>query len=276
MATPMQSLKRITNVFLRHAKVTLMREHELQAINDRYRDIVGQLAGVVAANILPDVEITAERLRRLSDLMGTQVVEGVYLIDRLLYTMPLPGDVCEMGVAQGATSALIASELSCHPEKNIWLYDSFEGLPKPSEKDTLIDDPLNLGNLMNYSGQMAYPVQEVLKRLDTTDFPRERTRIIKGFLDNNIPASNLPIEIAFAYVDFDFYQPILDALNLIHPRLVPDGIIMIDDYGFLSSGAKTATDEFFAQRPDEYVFEVCPPFAGHFATLRKIAPPMVG
>jgi O-methyltransferase len=273
MAAVKQYLKRATNSLLTHARLRLMGEREVQAFDDRYRQVVGQLCTVMIANVLPNIEVTEERLRRLCELLGTEVPEGLYLLDRLLFTMALPGDVCEMGVAQGATSALIASELSSHPTKNLWLYDSFEGLPEPSEQDVLIDDPLNLGDLAHYAGEMAVPVKEVLRRLGTTTLPTDRVRIVKGFLDSSLPSGSLPPEIAFAYVDFDFYQPIFDALTLIHPRLVAGGIIMVDDYGYLSAGAKQATDEFFACRGDEYSFYVGPLFAGHFAVLtRTICP----
>jgi hypothetical protein len=37
-----------------------------------------------------------------------------------------------LGIAQCATSALIANEISSS-KKNLWLFDSFKGLPKPTE-----------------------------------------------------------------------------------------------------------------------------------------------
>ncbi len=66
----------------------------------------------------------------------------------------LDGDVCEFGVAQGATSALIANEIR-GTEKDLWLFDSFEGLPKPTDHDILIDDIFNLGSIDRYQGTMA-------------------------------------------------------------------------------------------------------------------------
>ena len=49
------------------------------------------------------------------------------------------------------------------------------------------------------------------------------------------------------YVDFDFYSPISVALRFLNKRLVTGGVIVVDDYGFFSSGAKTAVDEFLKE-----------------------------
>jgi O-methyltransferase len=66
------------------------------------------------------------------------------LIEYLHQSLPVEGDVCEFGVAQGAISAVLAHEIK-NTNKNIWLFDSFEGLPEPSEKDILINDLFHFG-----------------------------------------------------------------------------------------------------------------------------------
>jgi O-methyltransferase len=40
----------------------------------------------------------------------------------------------------------------------------------------------------------------------------------------------MPNPIAFAFLDGDFYDSILESLKLIWPRMNPRGIILIDDY----------------------------------------------
>src|SRR5450755_2563393 len=77
------------------------------------------------------------RSELLAKLLGTQLSEAVYIINCLHRSLKLPGDVCEFGIAQGATSALLANEIR-DTDKLLWLFDSFEGLPTPTEKDSLI------------------------------------------------------------------------------------------------------------------------------------------
>jgi len=63
---------------------------------------------------------------------------------------------------------------------------------------------------------------------------------------------NVPREVAFSYVDLDFYDPIRVALDFLHTVTSPGGFVMVDDYGFLSEGAKIAVDEFYDQHGKEY------------------------
>lgn len=57
--------------------------------------------------------------------------------------------------------------------------------------------------------------------------------------------------IAWAHVDLDIYQSVLDAIDFIYPRLSPGGYLMFDDYAFPScAGARRAVDEAFRDRPE--------------------------
>ena len=58
-------------------------------------------------------------------------------------------------------------------------------------------------------------------------------------------------KISFAHIDVDIYRSTLDCCTFIYPRLSPGGFIICDDYGFPSCpGARTAIDEFFANKPE--------------------------
>jgi O-methyltransferase len=210
------------------------------------------------------------RSELLAQLLGTQLAEAVYVINYLHQSLTLPGDVCEFGVAQGATSALLANEIR-HTDKLLWLFDSFAGLPKPHEKDTLIHDMFGLGTMEKYQGTMAYGVNEVLARLQAISYPLPRVKIIPGFIEDTISSGNLPNRVCFAYVDFDFYEPILIALNYLNEHLSTGGCAVVDDYGYFSSGAQAAVDEFVASHSSRFDFILPDKSAGHFAILVKTA-----
>jgi len=204
----------------------------------------------------------------LKNLIGTGFGEGLYLLDSLQKSLSIEGDVCEFGVAQGATSALIANEIK-NINKNLWLFDSFEGLPKPSGKDLLINDIFNLGSMEAYKGKMACPVDMVKSRLSDINFPHERTKIIPGFIEKTIFDPNLPQKVCFAYIDFDFYEPILIALNYLNRVLQSRGFIIVDDYNFFSEGVKIAVDEFYNSNKEKYEIQFPIKSAGFFCLLRK-------
>ena len=215
----------------------------------------------------PDDE---HRALLMAELAGTRAGEAIHIVEYLHRAIAAPGDVCEFGVAGGATSALLASEIRA-TTKNLWLFDSFEGLPKPSEKDVLLDDILNLGSMAAYEGRMAFPIKEVRSRLARIGFAEDRARIVPGFIEDTIGLPDLPDRVCFAYVDFDFYGPIRIALEYLHDHMEIGAHIVVDDYGHFSEGAQTAVDEFVAANPGAYEVVMPHAFAGHFVALRKMA-----
>jgi hypothetical protein len=66
----------------------------------------------------------------------------------------------------------------------------------------------------------------------------------------------------------DFYQSTADALNMLAKRMPPGGVIVVDDYGFFSSGVKTAVEETIRDYPN--TFSVAHPFGMKFAILRRM------
>jgi O-methyltransferase len=235
----------------------------------RYDRTARRYAETLAATLVPDVKLTESLLQAITELLGTEIGEAMFLLDRLGRSLDGPGDICEFGVAQGATSALIAERLREEPSRTLWLYDTFAGLPAPSARDRLIDDPLRLERIDGYAGSMASDQHEVTDRLDRIGFPRSRVRIVPGRVTAVLEPAKLPETVAFAYVDFDFYEGTRDVLALLHDRLAPGGHVLIDDYGYLSTGVEAAASEFLAAHPGAYNAEVGPIHAGHFLMLRR-------
>jgi hypothetical protein len=229
-------------------------------------DLVRRVEAMARAELVSIPE-TDGRAERLSALEGTDVFEGLYLVQNLHRALAVAGDVCEFGVAQGLTSALIANELLRHaPERTLWLYDSFEGLPEPSAQDRLVDDIFELGSIEAYAGQMALPRELVEAELRKVGW--SRARIVPGFVDRT--TTELPERVAFAYLDFDFYQPTWDVLELLKARVSAGSIVMVDDYGHFSSGVQEAVDKFCSD--EGWVFERSPTWATDpFAVLRPEA-----
>jgi hypothetical protein len=156
-------------------------------------------------------------------------------------------------------------------EKTLWLFDSFQGLPRPTEKDVLIDDIAGLKSIAAYEGQMAYAADLVQERLARIGFPPARTKIVAGFVPASFERADLPAAVCFAYVDFDFYEPIRDVLQFLDSRLPPGAYVVVDDYGYFSSGAQTAVDEFVTEQGGRYSFTLPNQAAGKFCILRKLA-----
>ena len=135
-------------------------------------------------------------------------------IARLLAeSMTRPGDVVEAGCNAGSTSALIADCMQ-HTGRNLYLFDSFEGLPEES----------------GFGGLMATPIESlelaICNRLDCDTVP-DFVQIVEGWFCDMMPAK-LPPQIAFAFVDCDVFESAIDALPPIVERLT--GVLALHDY----------------------------------------------
>jgi hypothetical protein len=216
---------------------------------------------------LPNLDDSLIKL--ISQLDGTQISEAIYILNSLETTKTLQGAICEFGIAQGYTSALLGHSIKA-TKKDLWLFDSFEGLPEPTSKDKLKNDIFKLKTMEAYKGTMKHSIEKVKKNLRQVSFPEDRTHIIDGFIENTILTATLPQQVSFAFVDLDFYNPIKIALEFLDKVIVKDGIVIVDDYDFFSEGAKIAVDEFYAQHKSSYVMELPIPSAGYFALLRRI------
>jgi O-methyltransferase len=236
----------------------------------RMNTLVAELEGSYREHVFPNLPADAVRLELLGGLKGTGISEAMYILAALHESKAVPGDVCEFGIAHGATSALLANELR-DSNKRLWLFDSFSGLPKPTAKDRLIDDIFDLGSIDAYEGQLAVDMSEVKRRLDAIAYPASRVSIVPGFIEETITLADLPAAVSFAYVDFDFYEPTSIALTFLAARMPVDGRIIVDDYGWFSEGAQTAVDEFVGRQAGTFELRLPVPSAGHFALLRKLA-----
>ena len=215
-----------------------------------------------------------QRPKLMARLLGTPPSEAYFIVQALAHCREIKGDICEFGVAQGETSALIANEMMQDENKLLHLFDSFEGLPKPSEKDILKDDIFQLGSMEAYQGEMSCPEDMVISRLKAVGFPSKRYRIHKGFIEDVINNRGvLPQEVSFAYVDFDFYEPIKVALEFLHEVTPVGAMIVVDDYNYFSTGSKTALDEFLNEKNSGsliYDCEIPNEEYGYFAILTRV------
>ena len=265
-------LKKFLNGALSPVGLQLMRKRDpaLFARDPRYVAVIREVEAAFRQFVYSDLPDREGRTDLVAQLIGTQVFEAFYVLSALHGALGLEGDVCEFGVAQGATSALLANEIR-NTGKSLWLFDSFEGLPAPTSKDELIDDIFDLGSMGAYKGKMACSADEVKQRLEVIEFPLDRAVIVPGFIEETSKRASLPKRVCFAYIDFDFYEPILIALNLLHSRLPVGGTVVVDDYEFFSSGAKTAVAEFLEMHSGKYQLTLPLRFAGHFCVLRKVS-----
>lgn len=158
----------------------------------------------------------------------------------------LEGDFVELGCYRGDTSVLLGKLLKNSPKK-LWAYDSFAGLPEKTAEDSS-------GAGANFQkGELLVTKREVIDKIKKHGL---KNVIIKKAWFDELTDQDLPNQIAFAFCDGDLYSSIKTSLQLVHPRLARQGIIIAHDYNNPElPGSARAVDEFLRAHP-EYRLQV--------------------
>jgi O-methyltransferase len=174
---------------------------------------------------------------------------------RYLVEAGVQGDFVEAGVWRGGSVMLMAHELlrSGAADRRLWLYDTFAGLPRPDAEidvDVLGNRAIDGWQMRNLSGETslwAYADEaEVRANMAATGYPEALLRFVAGRVEETIPAT-IPDRIALLRIDTDWYESYRHLLAHLYERLVPGGVLLLDDYGHML-GAKRAVDEFRRER----------------------------
>jgi O-methyltransferase len=165
----------------------------------------------------------------------------------------IPGDIVECGVWKGGSmmaAARTLQELGAI-ERNLHLFDTFDGMPEPGEKDVCFSGE-SAAELMSRSDQKSSLVwaysafEEVNRNLLSTGYPAERISFVKGKVEETIPTS-APAQIALLRLDTDWYESTYHELVHLYPRLSSGGVLIIDDYGYWK-GARRAVDTYISEQ----------------------------
>ena len=213
--------------------------------------------------VIYPVEATTQE-QELMSLAGQYSITGPDRMWALLQSMKhirqngLDGDLVECGVWRGGNLVLMRRFADEHfPNKTVFGYDTFEGMPDATD----IDED-NFGNKaadMMKSSQKdetivnihAYATLDAVVNNLRLCASLERVKLIKGPVEETLlHEANLPAEISLLRLDTDWYESTKIELEVLYPRLISGGVLIIDDYGHFR-GAQKAVDEFFA---DQYIW----------------------
>lgn len=185
-------------------------------------------------------------------LVGIGGLEVTYEVARQLNKRSIEGDFIELGVARGGCAALMGmvmfnSEEPISKERNLWLFDSFEGLPDPTADDYDVERGESTGEHIHLltKGSCFGSLQEVRNlMLNVMKFPADRVRFVRGWFQDTIPVHTDSIgEIALLRIDGDWYESTKCCLEGLYSKVVKGGAVIIDDYESCY-GCRKAVDEF--------------------------------
>ena len=183
-----------------------------------------------------------------------------FLISAIRYVKKnkIKGYYVETGIWKGGLSILSYLTFT-NKNKNkmkFFLFDTFEGMPKPSKYDKKLNKDLSQvfdkweKKIKTSEGWNLSPINEVQKNIiklcgkkSLNDF-----NFIKGKVENTLKIKkNLPKKISLLRLDTDFYNSTKAELDYLFNKVSKGGIIIFDDYSNWL-GAKKAIDDFLKNK----------------------------
>lgn len=175
----------------------------------------------------------------------------IFSHDVALYLKNHEGCFVECGVAAGAQ---IIAMRSAAPNKLIHAFDSFNGIPNPSNKDDQMpgikyfseEERLQLPNPgeqeLITTGMTAVSVADFKKHLVDSGAGLDNLEIHEGWFEETMP-NNTVGDIAILRLDGDLYNSTFVCLKHLFPKVIKGGCVIIDDWEL--AGSKLACIEYF-------------------------------
>lgn len=184
---------------------------------------------------------------KVKGLTVTSIERQYALVEacRYLAFNGIEGDFVELGVYRGGSVLLAeAAFAESGDTRRFWLYDSFAGLPEHGEHDKAV---AGVGP-EHFVGELVATVEEVSTNLRVLR-PECQCVFVKGDIrETLLVEENLPKRIAFLHCDSDWHDSTKVELEVLYPRVVSGGVVLIDDFGQWL-GQKKAVNDYFADKP---------------------------
>lgn len=153
------------------------------------------------------------------------------------------GCVIECGVWRGGMSAGMAEVLG--PEREYFLFDSFEGLPKATADDGLAAVAWQQDTQSpHYYDNCSAPIEAAQQAMAMSGVPKYQ--VTKGWFDRTVVGFVPPAPIAVLRLDGDWYDSTLVVLEALYQYMARDGIIIVDDY-YAWDGCSRAVHDFLSR-----------------------------
>lgn len=180
-------------------------------------------------------------------MVGRERVLNVLKCVEYVVTNNIEGDLVEIGVWKGGV--IMAMALKCLQlgvSRTIHVYDTFEGMTPPTDKDIDIHNQQAASILESVLCYSSF--DETKSNIDLCQYPN----IV--YHKGDITKTNIqeiPIKIAVLRLDTDWYELTRFELMYFEPNVPDNGFIIIDDYGYWK-GCRLALDEFFEGKSIEW------------------------
>lgn len=157
------------------------------------------------------------------------------------------GAMAEVGVFRGRFAKIFSHYF---PEKDLYLYDTFEGFAARQIEDELEHGYVTREWAARFADTSVNDVKEYIGN-------PVHTKIRKGFFPETVMEEEKKRSFCLVSLDADLYEPILEGLRFFYPRLTEGGYILVHDYNGLDiSENQYVTTEGVKQAVYDYEKEI--------------------
>ena len=166
------------------------------------------------------------------------------------------GDFVECGVYKGISLVFFQKYIEINNLENIKIYgfDTFEGIPEPSNDDIDIHGLSMKDTFERYkinkesSNWNNSSLDEVRLNFKDNTSHNDNLILIKGLVEETLlKKDNLPDKISLLKLDTSLYEGTKIELEVLFPKIQKGGIIIVEGY-FKFLGVKKAVDNFFSTK----------------------------
>jgi O-methyltransferase len=201
---------------------------------------------------------TNKKIKKFIDISAEFSMTGhqrMYLLSQAILNTKennLDGAFVECGVWRGGNILLYQLLNGFYNlNKNIFAYDTFQGMTTPKDVDINYRgesaNKILLANKKseNIRNEYCFSTIDTVKKNILKYSKLENINFIIGPVEKTLLLEkNLPKKISILRLDTDWYSSTKIELEVLYPRLVKGGILIIDDYGYWQ-GSRKAVDEYF-------------------------------
>jgi hypothetical protein len=199
--------------------------------------------------IIPEItEEEVKLINTINDYSITPLIRRWFLIKSIdnINKIRLKGDIVECGIWKGGNLFLSKKINDLYNIKRKYYgFDTFDGMPPPGKYEDVKFKKIYKNNQFD---SFKVPKNDVISYAKIIFNNISEFIFIEGKVEKTLKdKKNLPKKIALLRLDTDWYDSTKVELDILYPKLIKGGILIIDDYGDMK-GAKKAVDEFFKNK----------------------------
>lgn len=199
--------------------------------------------------------------KKLTMISDRRMIENIQ-IAKFISLNNIKGDFVECGVWRGGSALLVKMIFeSYNNNSKVWLFDTFKGMTKPTNQDIDINgnpaiDFYKQNDNFDFNQWCYASIEEVKYNFKVSGVKIENCNFIEGDVLDTIPKVITQLKnICFLRLDTDWYQSTKLELEYLYPKIIKNGFLVIDDYGYWK-GSKKATDEYFTKNKIKKYFSI--------------------